>query len=257
MNSGHSKNTGQSAVRKYRKSYIPTQRPIVFLPSTVDGLYDKIDVLLGELDAGNATVKPIIIAILNKLKEKGALKRSEAKKPRTQIQDSATSGEDSESEESRSEMEETNAESDVDDHSEDKGDEEFDQLILDVADTVSQNEKKNLQHALSAVEREERKQIESWLEGEKSLEKILPLLKDTVDMMKIKILMKEMDERRKKVDKVLHALRNITDFSELKDTLDGLRSQDVITDGEYKRLIVANHDLQSYVNAFQGRGIWL
>ena len=76
-------------------------------------------------------------------------------------------------------------------------------------------------------------------------------------MMKIKILMKEMDSRRKKVDKVLHDLRNITDFSQLKDTLDGLRSQDVITDGECKRLIVANHDLQSYVNAFRGRGIWI
>ena len=82
------------------------------------------------------------------------------------------------------------SESDKDDKSSDSGedDEEFDQLILDVADTVSGNEKKNLLHALLAVTSNERKQIDSWLKGEKSLEKILPLLKDSVDMIKIKNL---------------------------------------------------------------------
>ena len=69
--------------------------------------------------------------------------------------------------------------------------------------------------------------------------------------------MKQIDERRKKVEKVLRALRNITDYSELRDTLDVLKSQEVITDSEYKRLMVANRDLQSYVNAFQGMGIWI
>ena len=50
--------------------------------------------------------------------------------------------------------------------------------------------------------------MESWLKRETSLEKILPLLEDSVDMLKIKILMKEIDKIRKKVEKVLRALRN-------------------------------------------------
>ena len=262
MNHGHPKmNTKQSVVREYRKPYVPTQRPIVFLPSTVDGLYDKIDELLGELDAGDATVKPIIIAILNKLKEKGALKRSEAKKPFTKFQGSETSGKDSESEESTSETEDETSsqdeESDTNDQSGGEDDEKFEQLILDVADTVSRNENKNLQQALLAVNDEERGKIESWLERETSLEKILPLLKDSVDMLKIKILMKEIDKIRKKVEKVLRALQNAINYGEVKDALDVLKSQEVITDGEYKRLIIANHDLQSYVNAFQGMGLWI
>ena len=66
-----------------------------------------------------------------------------------------------------------------------------------------------------------------------------------------------MEERRIKVDKVLRALRNATNYGEVRDALDVLKSQDVITDAEYKRLSVANHDLQSYVNAFQGTGLWI
>ena len=66
-------------------------------------------------------------------------------------------------------------------------------------------------------------------------------------MLKIKILMKLIDEKRKKVDKVLNSLRN----------MDELKSGEVITDGEYKRLIVANHDLNSFTKALQGTGIWV
>ena len=69
--------------------------------------------------------------------------------------------------------------------------------------------------------------------------------------------MKQIDEKRKKVDKVLHPLRNVTDHGELKKILDELKSQEVITDGEYKRLIIAHHDLKSYARAFQGSGIWV
>ena len=95
-------------------------------------------------------------------------------------------------------------------------DQEFNQLIQMFADNLVQNERKNLLHTLSAVKSDERKQIESWLKGEESIEKIIPLLKDSGDMLRIKILMKLIDEKRKKVDKVLRYLRNITGHGELK-----------------------------------------
>ena len=262
MNVGRSKTKAERNTSEKKKSacHIPTQKQTVFLSSSVDGLYNKLGVLTDQLETGNTAVTPIILSILRKLKEKDALNRRETKETYTQIQDSADS--DSETDESASGMDEEtsrqDSESDMNEQStEDEDDEEFDQLILDVADTLTQNEKKNLLHTLLAVKNEERRRIESWLEGEESLEKILPLLKDSLDMMKIKILMKQIDERRKKVDKVLRALRNITNHGELKDVLDELKSQDVITDREYKRLIVADHDLQSYVKAFQGSGIWI
>ena len=69
-------------------------------------------------------------------------------------------------------------------------------------------------------------------------------------MLKIKILMKQMEERQIKVEKDLRTLRNITDFGKLKGALDVLECQGIITELEYKRLTVANHALQSYVNAF-------
>ena len=69
--------------------------------------------------------------------------------------------------------------------------------------------------------------------------------------------MKQIDERRKKVDKVLRVLRNISDYGELKNMLEVLKSKEVITDAEYKRLLIANRDLKSYVKAFQGSGIWI
>ena len=80
----------KSVLNDYLKSYLPTKKPTVFLPSTVDGLYDKLGVLIGELEAGNNIVKPIIIAIIKKLKEKGALNRNEKKKVCSQTQDSET-----------------------------------------------------------------------------------------------------------------------------------------------------------------------
>ena len=77
-------------------------------------------------------------------------------------------------------------------------------------------------------------------------------------MMKIEILMKLIDERRKKAEKVLQTLRNATDYGQLKDTLNALRSQEVITDVEHKRLMIAHHDFHSYVKkVFQGIGIWI
>ena len=256
----------KSVLNHLLKSYLPAKEPTVFLPSTVDGLYDKLGVLIGELEAGNTKVTPIIITIIKKLKEKGALNRNEKKKVCTQ--DSETTNSDSETDQStmdeetdESEMEEEDTSSQDGDYNGNekstKEDEKFDHLILNVADALVRNEKKNLMHALLAVKSNDRRKIESWIEGEESLEQTLPSLKDDVDMMKIKILMKEIDEKREKVDKVLRALRNVTDYGKLKDVLHVLKNQEVITDGEYKRLMIANHDLQSYINAFQGMGIWI
>ena len=61
--------------------------------------------------------------------------------------------------------------------------------------------------------------------------------------------MTEIDQIRKRVEKIFLALRNATNYSEAKDALDVLKSREVITDGEF-RLSIANHDLQNYVNAF-------
>ena len=69
--------------------------------------------------------------------------------------------------------------------------------------------------------------------------------------------MKQINERRKKADKVLRVLRNITDYGELKEILDVLKSQEIITNAEYNRLIIAKRNLKSYAKAFLGSGIWI
>ena len=270
----HMSEKEKSALYDHLKSYIPPKKTKTsFLPSTVDGLYDKIGLLIGELKAGNTAVKPEIIAILKKLEEKGVLNMEECDEACAQIQDTEsedgeTSSQQSESgsdqstdselddEETSSQESESGVEQSTDSDSE-VDDEEFSQLIRNVADNLAQNERKNLLHALLAVKSDERQKIESWLEGDENLENIVSLLKDNEDMLKIKILMKQIDERRRKVGQVLRVLRNITDYGELKKRLDMLKNQEVISDAEYKRLIIANHDLKSYVKAFQGTGIWI
>ena len=243
------------------------------LPSTIEELHDELMKLFDQLKVGNPSVQTRIIAILKKMREHGVLSRKECAKACAQILHNDSESEDSSTEDSETGTDQSTdsdskvneksssqeSESDQDEHSSDSDaeDEELNQLIRSVADNLVRNERKNLLHTLLAVKSNERKLIESWLDGDESIETIIPLLKDSEDMVKIKILMKQIDEKRKKVDKVLRALRNITDYDELKKILDELKSQEVITDGEYKRLIIAHHDLKSYAKAFQGFGIWV
>ena len=153
------------------------------LPSTIEELHDELMKLFDQLKVGNPSVQTRIIAILKKMREHGVLSRKECAKACAKILHNDSESDDSSKEDSESgavqstdsdsKMNEKSSsqesESDPDDKSSDSGedDEEFDQLILDVADTVSGNEKKNLLHALLAVTSNERKQIDSWFEGEK------------------------------------------------------------------------------------------
>ena len=243
------------------------------LPSTIEELHDELMKLFDQLKVGNPSVRTRIIAILKKMREHGVLSRKECAKACAKILHNDSESEDSSTEDSETGTDQSTdsdskvneksssqeSESDQDEKSSDSGreDDEFNQFIRNVADNLVQNARKNLLHTLLAVTTNERKQIESWLEGAESIEKIIPLLKDSEDMLKIKILMKQIDEKRKKVDKVLRPLRNVTDHGELKKILDELKSRDVITEDEYKRLIIANHDLKSFARAFQGSGIWV
>ena len=158
----------KSALYDHLKSYIPPKKikPTTFLPSTVDGLYDQLCLLLGELKAGNTAVKSEIITILKKLQEKGILNMRQCDKACAKIQDIDSENEETSSQESESGTDQSSdSDSDVDeeksssqesesgtgqstDSNSEVEDEEFNQLIRKVADNLAQNERKNLLHAL-------------------------------------------------------------------------------------------------------------
>ena len=116
------------------------------------------------------------------MREHGALSRKECAKC-AQILHNDSESEDGSTEDSETGTDQSNdsdkkvnektscqeSESDQDEKSSDSGreDDEFNQFIRNVADTLSRNEKKNLLHALLAVRSDERKQIDSWLKVSK------------------------------------------------------------------------------------------
>ena len=123
------------------------------LTSNIEELHDEILDLLEKLKVGNSSVKPRIITILKKLREKGVLNRKECADACAQIHHNDSGSEDTSKEEgSESETEQnetsTNSHSEMDEEKtssqesesgserstdSDSGDEEFNQLIRNVA----------------------------------------------------------------------------------------------------------------------------
>ena len=50
---------------------------VIYLPGTIEGLQDKLSVLLGEYQAGNTTTRNEIVAILDRLRERDAISEKE------------------------------------------------------------------------------------------------------------------------------------------------------------------------------------
>jgi len=157
----------------------------IFLPSTTDALEDRLYYLCGEFGAGNTTaLKPEIISILQKLKEKGVLPAQECDKLCAQFQNEEIV---SESESEGTSDEEIN---DVD----------FYQLIRTTTENITRNLRKNLYKLMSGINDDTlRSKIDGFLAGEEIAESVITSLNNDVDSIKIKILINEIELVHQKV----------------------------------------------------------
>ena len=99
--------------------------------------------------------------------------------------------------------------------------------------------------------------VKDYFEQEIELESVLlllPRLKDKLNAMRVKIILKNIEKTRNRVNKIFTKITNGTDKD---DALKGLRASNHITDEQYEKLMISPHTLPSISRIIQGRGMYL
>ena len=99
--------------------------------------------------------------------------------------------------------------------------------------------------------------VKDYFEQEMELESVLlllPSLKDKVNAMRVKIILKNIERTRKRVNEIFTRLTN---GSEKRENLNDLRASNHITDEQYEKLSISPHTLPSISRIIQGRGMYL
>ena len=236
------------------------------LPSTTEGLSNRIRYLVDKFNSdGNKTVlKPEMIAILHKLKEKGAISGQECHEICDIIKDVCSMENDSKNE-SSDEMEteeESNVDTDeasdetVDEQGSTITDKDFHQLIDTTIEKLTRNLRRNLNILILGIDDKMREKVLSFLYGEELAQSVTHYLGNDTDSIKIKILIDEIDRIQRQVKNVLTEIRGTHDQDTVR-TLENLKMRGVINEEQFKKMMVAQNDIFSYARAMSGAGLWL
>ena len=100
--------------------------------------------------------------------------------------------------------------------------------------------------------------VDNYINGEEEFEDVMEKIGKSSDGIKIKMLLRDIDTTRKRVAKVLEALRDTEEEEEGKGkVLEHLRMNDQISDQEHHRLLTSANDILSHAKAIQGCGFWV
>ena len=99
--------------------------------------------------------------------------------------------------------------------------------------------------------------VKDYFEEEMDLKSVLlliPRLKDKLNALKVKIILKQIEKTRNRVNKIF---TRITNSSDKIDNLKALRASNLITDEQYEKLNIGPHTLPSISRIIQGKGLYL
>ena len=99
--------------------------------------------------------------------------------------------------------------------------------------------------------------VKDYFEEEMDLESVLlliPRLKDKLNALKVKIILKHIEKTRNRVNKIF---TQITNGSNKNEILKALQASDLITDEQYEKLNIGPHTLPSISRIIQGKGLYL
>ena len=123
-----------------------------------------------------------------------------------------------------------------------------------------QNDKTQVLHVLKDVNDEAAQKIQNlisdYFEGLDVINEIyssLPTIKNKVLRCTLEILLGEMEKKRKSVFEIFNRL----DTLDKDDALESLKKDQLITDEQYKKLLLTPNDMDAYAKVIEGRGIWL
>ena len=236
------------------------------LPSTIEGLQNRICHLIDNFntDRNKTALKPEMIAILCKLKEKGAITRQECYEICNIIKDVCNMERDCENE-SLDEMEtEQELKGDTDEASDETDDEQgsniteqdFYQLIDTTVEKLTQNLRRNLNILILGIDDKIREKVVDFLHGEELAQSVTHYLDTDTTSKKVKTLIDEIERIRQQVKNVLTQLRDTRDQDTVR-TLENLKMRGVINEEQFKKMMIAQNDLFSYARAMSGTGLWL
>lgn len=134
--------------------------------------------------------------------------------------------------------------------------------IDSTVENMIQDDKKEVLGLLRSMKKDEEAKklvalVKDYFEEEMELESVLhliPKLKDKLNAQKVKIILKQIEKTRNRVNEIFTQLTN---GSDKRDILNGLRSSNHITDEQYDKLSIGPHTLPSISRIIQGRGMYL
>ena len=236
------------------------------LPSTIEGLQNRICHLIDNFntDRNKTALKPEMIAILCKLKEKGAITTQECYEICNIIKDVCNMERDCENE-SLDEMEtEQELKGDTDEASDETDDEhgsniteqDFYQLIDTTVEKLTQNLRRNLNILILGIDDKIREKVVDFLHGEELAQSVTHYLDTDTTSKKVKTLIDEIERIRQQVKNVLTQIRDTRDQDTVR-TLENLKMRGVINEEQFKKMMIAQNDIFSYARAMSGTGLWL
>ena len=251
---------------------VQSNTPTHFLPSSEDGLKEKLRLLYAEFLAGNTATKPLIFEILNKLCKRGIINGVERDSLCHVIENSTESPSSSNGVERDSlchvivnSTESPSSSNDDDDSTIECSDEseideteglDFNELVNATAENLTRNTRRNLHKALRLMDKNISTIVNNYINGEEEFENVMEKLGKSSDGIKVKMLLRDIETTRERVAKVLKALRETEEGGKGK-VLEQLRMNDQISDHEHHRLLTSANDILSYAKAIQGCGFWV
>lgn len=122
------------------------------------------------------------------------------------------------------------------------------------------NDKNQITHSLN-LEDESAKTMYNLIsefenpETMKEIFKLLPNIKGKVLQCNLELLLNEMKKKRESVIQIFSRLN--TDENDKEAALKSLKQDGYITNEQYRKLLIAPHDFDSYTKVIEGRGLWL
>ena len=231
-----------------------TSPTTTFLPSSEEGLKERLQLLYAELLAGNTATKPLILEILNKLCKCGVINGVERDSMCHVIENSAESSISSNDDDSTTESID---ESDIDELEIDESEGlDFNELVNATVENLTRNTRRNLHKALRVMDNGISTMVNNYINGEEKFEDVMQKLGKSSDEINVKMLLRDIETTRERVSKVLEALRDTEEEGKGK-VLQQLRMNDQISDQEHHRLLTSANDILSYSKAIQGCGFWV
>ena len=207
---------------KKLKMHSPPPPAKVFLPSSVEGLKEKLRILYAEYIAGNTATISMIVEIIKKLCKLGVIDDLEC-------QNVCSSIENMSSDESSSEESMVDSESDADASKE----VDFDQLVRATVENLTRNTRRNLHKALRGADKNVTNHVDNFLNGVEEFDDVMQTLAKTEDGLTIKLLLQSIQNTKRRVEKVLDTLRAATTDENFTTALEQLKLFNFISEEEY------------------------